>query len=189
MVSVKGQLEDSPLLDVGAVKKEYWQRKEVLLPSLAKLMPKKKKGWFGRSKPQTPKIIIRRLTEEEWREIDERFYDQKAELIKNKNALSHLGNKMAEGKSLSKQEYTVINAAQSKAMPIYKGMLEVMIEEPEMNYSDVSAMIDVLDDYDRNTLMAYVNLLTSQKAEAAKRVLDQRNDELNKMHSKIGVPS
>ena len=112
MVSVKGQLEDSPLLDVGAVKKEYWQRKEVLLPSLAKLMPKKKKGWFGRSKPQTPKIIIRRLTEEEWREIDERFYDQKAELIKNKNALSHLGNKMAEGKSLSKQEYTVINAAQ-----------------------------------------------------------------------------
>ena len=74
-------------------------------------------------------------------------------------------------------------------MPIYKGMLEVMIEEPEMNYSDVSAMIDVLDDYDRNTLMAYVNLLTSQKAEAAKRVLDQRNDELNKMHSKIGVPS
>ena len=189
MVSVKGQLEDSPLLDVGAVKKEYWQRKEVLLPSLAKLMPKKKKGWFGRSKPQTPKIIIRRLTEEEWREIDERFYDQKAELIKNKNALSHLGNKMAEGKSLSKQEYTVINAAQSKAMPIYKGMLEVMIEEPEMNYSDVSAMVDVLDDYDRNTLMAYVNLLTSQKAEAAKRVLDQRNDELNKMHSKIGVPS
>jgi len=189
MVSVKGQLEDSPLLDVGAVKKEYWQRKEVLLPSLAKLMPKKKKGWFGRSKPQTPKIIIRRLTEEEWREIDERFYDQKAELIKNKNALRLLGDKMLEGKSLTKDEYTVINAAQSKAMPIYKGMLEVMIEEPEMNYSDVSAMIDVLDDYDRNTLMAYVNLLTSQKAEAAKRVLDQRNEELNKMQSKIGVPS
>ena len=188
MVSVKGQLEDSPLLDVGAVKKEYWQRKEVLLPSLAKLMPKKK-GWFGRSKQETPKIVIRRLNEEEWREIDERFYDQKAELIKNKNALSHLGNKMADGKSLSKQEYIVINAAQSKAMPIYKGMLEVMIEEPEMNYSDVSAMIDILDDYDRNTLMAYVNLLTSQKAEAAKRVLDQRNDELNKMQSKIGVPS
>ena len=188
MVTVKGQLEDSPLLDVGAVKKEYWQRKEVLLPSLAKLMPKKK-GWFGRSKQETPKIVIRRLNEEEWREIDERFYDQKAELIKNKNALSHLGNKMADGKSLSKQEYIVINAAQSKAMPIYKGMLEVMIEEPEMNYSDVSAMIDILDDYDRNTLMAYVNLLTSQKAEAAKRVLDQRNDELNKMQSKIGVPS
>ena len=188
MVSVKGQLEDSPLLDVGAVKKEYWQRKEVLLPSLAKLMPKKK-GWFGRSKPETPKIIIRRLTEQEWRDIDERFYDQKAELIKNKNALASLGDKMMEGKSLTKEEYTVINAAQSKAMPIYKGMLEIMIEEPDMDYSAVSAMIDILDDYDRNTLMAYVNLLTSQKAEAAKRVLDQRNEELNKMQSQIGVPT
>ena len=189
MVSVKGQLEDSPLLDVGAVRKEYWQRKEVSLPSLAKLMPTKKKGWFGRSKPQTPKIIIRRISEEEWRDIDERFYDQKAKLIDNKNALMVLANKLNEGKALSKDEYMVVNAAQSKAMPIYIGMLEIMIEEPEMNYADVSAMIDVLDDYDRNTLMAYVNLLTSQKAEAAKRVLDQRNDELNKMHSKIGVPS
>ena len=44
MVRVKGQLADSPLLDIGAVKQEYWQRKEVLLPSLAKLMPKKKDG-------------------------------------------------------------------------------------------------------------------------------------------------
>tara|TARA_R100001244_G_scaffold80452_2_gene62986 strand:+ start:238 stop:804 length:567 start_codon:yes stop_codon:yes gene_type:complete len=187
MVSVKGQLEDSPLLDVGAVKKEYWQRKEVLLPSLAKLMPKKK-GWFGRSKQETPKIVIRRLTEQEWRDIDERFYEQKAELIKHKNILVTLANQVSEGKGLSKQEYTVINTAQSKAMPIYKGMLEIMIEEPNMNYTDVSAMIDILDDYDRNTLMAYVNLLTSQKAEAAKRVLDQRNEELNEMQSQIGVP-
>jgi len=188
MVSVKGQLEDSPLLDVGAVKKEYWQRKEVLLPSLAKLMPKKK-GWFGRSKQETPKIVIRRLTEQEWRDIDERFYDQKVELVKNKNILGSLANRLMDGKSLTKQEFTVINTAQSKAMPIYKGMLEIMIEEPEMNYSDVSAMIDILDDYDRNTLMAYVNLLTSQKAETAKRVLEQRNEELNKMQSQIRVPS
>ena len=188
MVSVKGQLETSPLLDVRAVKKEYWQRKEVLLPSLAKLMPKKK-GWFGKEKEQAPKIVIRRLTEEEWREIDEKFYDNKAEIVKHKNILTELSNKLLEGKSLTKDEYAIINSGQTKAMPIYKGMLEIMIEEPQMNYADVSAMIDILDDYDRNTLMSYVNLLTSQKAEAAKRVLEQRNNELTNMQNKMGVPN
>ena len=186
MVSVKGQMESAPLLDIGAVKKEYWQRKEVLLPSLAKLMPKKR-GWFGRSKEQTPKIVIRRLTEQEWRDIDERFYNHKTELVKNKTALSNLTQKLLDGKSLSKDEYAVINAAQTKAMPIYKGMLEVMIEEPQMTYTDVSAMMDILDDYDRNTLTAYVNLLTSQKAESAKRILDERNQELNQIQSKVGA--
>tara|TARA_R110002020_G_scaffold461196_1_gene680029 strand:+ start:67 stop:636 length:570 start_codon:yes stop_codon:yes gene_type:complete len=188
MVSVKGQLEESPLVDIGAIKQEYWQRKEVLLPSLAKLTPKKK-GWFGRSKPQTPKLIIKRLTEQEWREIDERFYNEKADLLKHKTLLTKLSNKLLNGKSLSKDEYRIINSGQSKAMPIYKGMLEVMIEEPQMKYEEVSAMMDILDDYDRNTLMAYVNLLTSQKAEAAKRVLDERNDELSKLNSKMGVPN
>ena len=50
-------------------------------------------------------------------------------------------------------------------------------------------MMDVLDDYDRNTLMSYVNLLTSQKAEAAKRVLEQRNNELTNLQSQMGVPN
>jgi deoxyhypusine synthase len=186
MVRVKGQLADSPLLDIGAVKQEYWQRKEVLLPSLAKLMPKKK-GWFGRSKDQAPKIVIRRLTEQEWRDIDERFYDHKVELVKNKAALTNLTQKLLDKKTLSKDEYSVINAAQTKAMPIYKGMLEVMIEEPQMTYTDVSAMMDILDDYDRNTLTAYVNLLTSQKAESAKRILDERNQELDQIQAKVGA--
>ena len=189
MVSVKGQL-DASILDVNAVRKEYWERKEVLLPSLAKLMPKKK-SWFGfpfyrmRSQPETPKIIIRRLTEEEWRGIDEKFYNEKAELLKNKKVLGSLANRVMNGSKLTKEEYQIVNAGQTKAMPIYKGMLEVMIEEPKMNYEDVSAMFDILDDYDRNTLMSYVNLLTSQKADAAKRVLEDRNSELTNLQNKM----
>ena len=189
MVSVKGQL-DASILDVSAVRKEYWERKEVLLPSLAKLMPKKK-SWFGfpfyrkRSQHETPKIIIRRLTEEEWRGIDEKFYNEKAELLKNKKVLGSLANRVMNGEKLTKEEYQIVNAGQSKAMPIYKGMLEVMIEQPKMNYEDVSAMFDILDDYDRNTLMSYVNLLTSQKAEAAKRVLEDRNSELTDLQNKM----
>ena len=35
MVSTRGQL-DAPLLDIGQVEKEYWERKTVLLPSLKK---------------------------------------------------------------------------------------------------------------------------------------------------------
>ena len=35
MVSVRGQL-DAPLLDIGQVEKEYWERKVVHLHSLAK---------------------------------------------------------------------------------------------------------------------------------------------------------
>jgi hypothetical protein len=66
-------------------------------------------------------------------------------------------------------------------------MLEVMIEEPQMTYTDVSAMMDILDDYDRNTLTAYVNLLTSQKAESAKRILDERNQELDQIQAKVGA--
>ena len=42
MVSVRGQL-DAPLLDIGQVEKEYWDRKVVHLHSLAKF--NKPKGW------------------------------------------------------------------------------------------------------------------------------------------------
>lgn len=45
MVKVKGQI-DTPLIDMSHIREEYWQRKEVFLPSVAKFMPKKK-VWFG----------------------------------------------------------------------------------------------------------------------------------------------
>ena len=68
MVSVRGQL-DAPLLDVGAVREDYWERKEILLPSLSRLFkPKGWRRWFY--KEQAPKIVIKRLTQSDWEEIE-----------------------------------------------------------------------------------------------------------------------
>ena len=76
MVKVKGQI-DTPLIDMSHIREEYWQRKEVYLPSVAKFMPKKK-VWFGlREVEQKPMIVLRRLSEEEWRSINERFWKTK----------------------------------------------------------------------------------------------------------------
>jgi len=44
MVKVRGQI-DAPLVDIANVRQEYWQRKEVRLPSISKFMPKKKVVW------------------------------------------------------------------------------------------------------------------------------------------------
>ena len=42
MVRVRGQL-DAPLVNMEAMQQEYWERQEVVLPSLTKLH--KPKGW------------------------------------------------------------------------------------------------------------------------------------------------
>ena len=55
------------------------------------------------------------------------------------------------------------------------------------NNISIDDMMDILDDYDRNTLTAYVNLLTSQKAESAKSILDERNQELDQIQSRVGA--
>ena len=44
MVSTTGQL-DAPLVDIGLIQREYWERKTVELPSLAKFQ--KEKGLEG----------------------------------------------------------------------------------------------------------------------------------------------
>ena len=49
MVSTTGQL-DAPLVDIGAVQREYWERKTIELPSLERLQkPKGWKGWFQKT--------------------------------------------------------------------------------------------------------------------------------------------
>ena len=88
-----------------------------------------------------------------------------------------------DGKVLNKEEKTIIAHAQAKAMPIYIGMLEVMIEEPKMQYADVQAMLDVCDQNDKDNLMAQVNTLTSEKMSVAQAVADERMAEVNTLRA------
>jgi len=186
MVRVKGQI-DAPLVDIANVRQEYWQRKEVRLPSIAKFMPKKK-VWFGlREVEQEPKIILRRLSEEEWRSINERFWSVREGLAKKLPTLRKLYAKAAKGQILKAKEQKVLNFAQTESMPIYIAMLELMIEEPQMSFEDVRVLVDSLDDYDRETLLSYVNTLTSEKAIVAHRINEERMEELNKMQSQVAA--
>ena len=175
MVKVKGQI-DTPLIDMSHIREEYWQRKEVFLPSVAKFMPKKK-VWFGlREVEQKPMIVLRRLSEEEWRSINERFWQTKEGMAKNLPMLRKLYDKNAKGLTLSSKEVKVLNNAQNQSMPIYTAMLELMIEEPKLNFDDVSLLID-----------AYVNTLTSEKASIAHKINQERLEELNQMQSQLNA--
>ena len=179
MVRVRGQL-DAPLVDIENVKHEYWNRKTVYLPSLAKFQ--KPKGWLRYfKKTHTPVCVIRRLSDEEWRQIDEKFYHLKLELCKNQNLLNKLTTKMMEGKKLTKKQQTVMNHHMSLAMPIYYGMLEVMIEEPDLDYEGVKALLDCCDQKDRDSLLAYVNVLTSEKMSVMQAVYNEKSSEINQM--------
>jgi len=186
MVRVKGQI-DAPLVDIANVRQEYWQRKEVRLPSIAKFMPKKK-VWFGlREIEQEPKLILRRLSEEEWRSINERFWNVRERLAKKLPTLRKLYAKAAKGQILKAKEQKVLNHAQTESMPIYVAMLELMIEEPQMSFEDVRLLVDAVDEYDRETLLSYVNTLTSEKAIVAHRVNQERMEELNKMERQVAA--
>ena len=169
------------------IREEYWQRKEVFLPSIAKFMPKKK-VWFGlREVDQKPMIVIRRLSEEEWRSINERFWQTKESMAKDLPMLRKLYDKNAKGLTLSSKEMRVLSNAHSKSMPIYTAMLELMIEKPKLKYDDVKLLIDALDDYDRETLLSYVNTLTSEKATIAQKINQERLDELNQMQREVST--
>jgi hypothetical protein len=186
MVRVKGQI-DAPLVDIANVRQEYWQRKEVRLPSIAKFMPKKK-VWFGlKEVEQEPKLVLRRLTEEEWRSINERFWNVRDNLAKKLPTLRKLYDKASKGQKLKASEQKVLNYSQTESMPIYTAMLELMIEEPQMSFEDVRLLIDALDDYDRETLLSYVNSLTSEKAIVAHRINEERMEELNKMERQVAA--
>ena len=183
MVSTTGQL-DAPLVDIGAVQREYWERKTVELPSLAKFQ--KPKGWRGWcKKAHTPVCVIRRLSNSEWEHINEKFLDLRTELAKDSVLLQSIISKMMDAKDISQEEKKIIAAAQAKAMPIYYGMLELMIDEPKMQYDEVVALLDVCDQNDKDNLMAQVNTLTSEKMSVAQAIADERMAEVNELHTKM----
>ena len=182
MVKVRGQV-NQPIVDIAQVQEEYWERRTFELPSLAHLH--KSTGWrkyLPWQKTQTPVIILRRLSTEEWMEFDERFYNLKTELVKEAPAYRRVVNKMVDGKKLTKKESATIAVANRKSLPMYIAMLEKMMEQPDLNYDQVQILLDSLDDYDRNTLMSQVNTMTSQKMAVAQRVSQDRVTEMDKMH-------
>ena len=186
MVKVHGQMS-APLLDMGAVTKEYWERKELLLPTLKNFMPEESK-WFGLVKTKmTPKIVLRRLSTSDWESINERFYDLRETLAKRQPVLRTILSKIAEGEQPNKKERKILASAEESANPIFYAMLELMIIEPDLTYDEVVQLLNVVDDFDKKTLMSIVNAMTSEKASVMQRVYSERTDELNKIYDEVGV--
>tara|TARA_Y100000592_G_scaffold40106_1_gene63615 strand:- start:5175 stop:5720 length:546 start_codon:yes stop_codon:yes gene_type:complete len=172
MVRVRGQL-DAPLLDVGAVKEDYWERKEILLPSLSRLF--KPKGWRKYFfKQQAPKIVIKRLTQSDWQEIEDKNFALRAEINEESIKLTPLINQYTAGKELSEGDLQKINNLGIKMRPITYSMLQTIIVEPVMSYEEVTMMMEILDDFDCDTLLSYVSMMTSEKASVMKRIYDKR---------------
>ena len=184
MVSTTGQL-NRPLVNIGAVQREYWERKTVELPSLAKYQKQKRtwRNWFVGN--PSPVVVIRRLKASEWDNINEKFLDLRTELAKDSILLQNIVGKMMDAQEITQEEKKLIAAAQAKAMPIYYGMLEIMIEEPKMEYTEIQALLDVCDQNDRDNLMAQVNTLTSEKMSVAQAIADERMAEVNELHTKM----
>ena len=182
MVKVRGQI-NQPIVDIAQVQEEYWERKTFELPSLAHLH--KPTGWrkyLTNQKGQTPVVILKRLSAEEWEEYNERFYNLKAELVKEAPTYRAVVNKMMEGKKLDKKEQASLAVANRKSLPMYIAMLEKMMVEPDLDYDQVHMLLNSLDDYDKNTLMAEVNTMTSQKMSVANKISQERVAEMDKMH-------
>ena len=56
-------------------------------------------------------------------------------------------------------------------------MLQFIIDEPKMSYDEISMMMEVLDDFDCDTLLSYVSVMTSEKASVMKRIYEKRMEE------------
>tara|TARA_R110000824_G_scaffold59778_3_gene160265 strand:- start:1210 stop:1755 length:546 start_codon:yes stop_codon:yes gene_type:complete len=175
MVNITGQL-DAPLLDVGTVKQDYWERKEILLPSLSRLF--KPKGWKRFFyKTQAPKIVLKRLTQTDWDEIDNRNFLLQGELAQEGERCKPLINKFANGEILNESDAHQVNEYAMKMRPITYNMLQFMIDEPKMSYDDIAMMMDIMDQFDTDTLLSYVSIMTSEKARAMKLIYDKRMKE------------
>ena len=175
MVRVTGQL-DAPLLDVGAVKEDYWERKEILLPSLSRLF--KPKGWKRFFyKQQAPKIVLKRLTQTDWDEIDNKNFLLQGELAEEGEKCKPLINRFSNGDVLNESEAQQLNEYAIKMRPITYNMLQYMIDEPKMSYEEVAMMIDIMDQFDTDNLLSYVSIMTSEKARAMKLIYDKRMKE------------
>jgi len=183
MVSVHGQMSE-PLVDLASVRQEYWNRKTVELPSLAQY--NKQKGWrrwFWNQ--EAPVLVLRRLSEEEWSEINAKFHDIKIELAKEIDMLRHLVDKMMQGELMTEDEMKVLHAAKVKAMPIYIGMLEMMIEKPEVDYEGARLLLDACDQRDKDTLMAFVDMLSSEKMKVAQAIYNEQLQDIKKTEAEM----
>jgi len=177
MVRVTGQL-DAPLVNIEAMEQDYWERQEVSLPSLAKLH--KPKGWRRFFyKEQAPKVVLQRLPDEDWHKIQAQFRDLQEHILADYPQTKKIADKALAGELLSQDELIFITDADNKARPITYSMLSKMIIEPKMNYDDVVLMFEFLDDFDENTLLAFVNQMTSEKASVMNAVMKERTEELN----------
>jgi len=181
MVKVRGQI-DQPIVDIAQVQEEYWERRTFELPSLAHMHePKGWKKYIPWKKTQTPVVILRRLTLENWAEFDERFYNLKADLARDMPTYRKIVEKVTKVDKLTDAESVTLAEANKKALPIYIAMLEKMIEKPDLSYDQVKILLDTLDEYDRNTLLGQVNILTSQRMTVANKIGKERMAEVKKM--------
>ena len=185
MVRVKGQLA-APLVDIGSVREGYWERKEIMLPSLARYH--KPKGWFSWfKKQQTPKVVLTRIGQTEFERIDHDFADIKAGMIRDGPALQRITQKMEKGKEITDDEGKFLVDASMQVKPYLLGMLTEMIIEPKMTYEEVKDMMDALDMYDANSLYAIVNSMTSARARALKHVHENRTAEMLDIRKQLGA--
>ena len=187
MVRVTGQL-DAPLVDIGRVREGYWERKEITLPSLARFH--KPTGWLSWfKKAQTPKLVLTRIGKNEFEKIDSDFMELKLEILKDGPNLERLTNKIMEGKKVTDVEMRFVIDASIRLQPYLHAMLSKMIEEPRMNFEEVTDMMNALDDFDSNSLYAIVNAMTSEKARALKYLHDERTKEMNTYRDSMVVHS
>lgn len=185
MVSVTGQL-DAPLLDMGAVKQDFWERKTIVLPSLARLH--KPKGWKKYfTKKQSPVIVLQRLNSSDWEEIQTTHADRRLEIAKSQAKVKELQDRLNNLEILSDEETKFLLYVNDLARPMLYSMLSAMSCEPKLTYEETMMVMEVLDDYDRNTLLAAINAMTSQKASAMKALHDSRTKELNEIKQKMQV--
>ena len=182
MVSTRGQI-DAPLLDVEQVEKEYWERKTVILHSLKDF--NKPTGWRRYLyKPLSPKIVIKRLSTKDWQQIDSKFFHLKEHLANDGKMLRNITDRLIHDReTLTEEDWAVLSQAKIKALPLYIGMLELMIEEPKMDYNQVEKLWECLDEYDRETLATYVNMLTSEKMSVAQEINRKRLNELDSIRA------
>ena len=185
MVRVTGQL-DAPLVDIGAVKQDFWERKAIDLPSLARLhKPKGWRRWF--TKKQTPKIVVRRLTSSQWEEVQTEFANERVEIAKSASKIRDIMARADKMEEITADEKKFVIHVNHIAQPMVYAMMAKMLDEPKMTYEEVVMLMETIDDYDRQTLLALVNGMSSQKASALRALADERNVELQRIKQDMGV--
>ena len=86
---------------------------------------------------------------------------------------------------LDEDEVVYLTEADQRTRPITYAMLSSMIIEPEMTYDEVVLMFEFLDDFDEQTLLAFGNQMSSEKAEIMTAVMQERTEELTVLNEQM----